>query len=136
MALKMYQADIWPASSFPGNPPGLSLYCDKTSDMLLGFPRCAGVVVKIGNVMAGLVALVVQMAGKEAVQPGDEPLAPAKHADEARHILRHEEGVLPGDSFRDVEGRLAGVKRFYPVSIGVPAPRKSLVRIDHVAPEL
>ena len=63
-------------------------------DVLLGLGSRTGKVVEIRDVMAGLVALVVETALKQFIQFGDERGVSMLHLDQSGNVLQHIKGKL------------------------------------------
>src|SRR6187402_277298 len=77
----------------------------------LGLPRSSTCIVEIRDVMTWLIAMVIELSVKEAVQSFYESCISSHGIRKALHILRNEEGVLPGQTFsnpRIFPGRIKG----------------------------
>src|SRR6266851_6920476 len=100
----------------------------------LRLPRCAGEIVEIRDVVARLVALVVQLRSEEAIELGDESCVATDCLNKAGHVVRHEKGVLPGHALGDVESGLAGIEGLNPGVVLIAPTNKSDRRIEDVLP--
>src|ERR1700756_414285 len=92
----------------------------------------AGIVVKIGNVVAWLVAMIVITLGEESIEFRDKGLTSANPLDQRRKVLRNKEGVLIWQTLRDVACSFRRVERTHPASIRMAAASEAGLGIDHI----
>ena len=75
-----------------------------------------------------------EVVGEHLVELFDALFVAAHQLDQARHVLRHEPGVIPGGAFGEIGVLLAGIEGLAPLAVGVFGAHESDRRVEDVAP--
>ena len=92
------------------------------------------VVVKVGNLMAGLVSMPVESLFEHRVELLLKPLRSTHHLNECRHVVRHIPRIVARGTFGDVRLAVGEVGVVFKLSPNMPSISPASLRIDDVQP--